>query len=89
MRPRVVITADVRPKETPVLIEWFSMKRSFSGPAEIVFQALDVVFAEVVATLHLDEDDVLLSGVGHAMCLPGADVDGFARSPERCRGRRG
>jgi hypothetical protein len=58
------------------------MKRSFSGPAEIVFQALDVVFAEVVPALDLDEDNVLRSGVGDAMRLPGTDVDRLA-GPER------
>ena len=37
--------------------------RRSAGAAEVVFQADDVVFAEVVAVLHLDEDEIIEAGV--------------------------
>src|SRR5579862_2167471 len=45
------------------------------GAAEIVFQADDVVFAEVVAALDFDEGQLLRTGIGHAVGGTDGDVD--------------
>ena len=48
---------------------------AFSGSPEVVLQALDVVFTEVAATLHLDEGEGLRPRVCHPVSDAGGDVD--------------
>src|SRR3954471_20338990 len=47
--------------------------------AEVVFDADDVVLAEVLAVLHLDEDEELGPRIGDAVGRPERDVDGRVR----------
>ena len=49
------------------------------GAAVVVVEADDVVLAEVVALLHLDEDEGLVAGVAHPVGGAERDVDGLAR----------
>src|SRR3954447_10465612 len=49
--------------------------RTSAGSAVVVFEPFDVVFAEVLAVLHLDEHEQVVAGVRHAMRRPARDVD--------------
>jgi hypothetical protein len=49
------------------------------GPPEVVFQADDVVLAEVGAVLHLNEDDVGVAELAMRWAAFEGDVDGLPR----------
>jgi hypothetical protein len=46
--------------------------------AEVVFDAFDVVFAEVVTVLELDHNDRLVGGVHHAVGSTTGNINGLA-----------
>lgn len=50
-----------------------------SHPPEVILQTHDVVFAEVFAALHFDEDQQLVARILHVMRRTDGDVDGLAR----------
>ena len=66
-----------------------STRSELVGTTEIVFDSLDVVFAEVRAVLHFDEDDGRRAAVLAAVQLADRDVDARARRAPRARRRRG
>jgi hypothetical protein len=55
--------------------EMRSCQRRLSGASEIVFKALDVVFAKILALLDLDKIHLLLTGIFNAMYRAGGDID--------------
>jgi hypothetical protein len=56
-------------------IDWV---KGTSCSSEVVFETLNVVFTEIIAALHLDEDQILVGGILHSMGRADRDVDRFA-----------
>jgi hypothetical protein len=52
--------------------------RTTSGSAKIVLQAHDVVFAEIIASLNLDKDQIFVAGVFNAVGGADSDIDRLA-----------
>ena len=72
-------TARRRSSRTPWTRCWASScAESGRSAPEVVLEADDVVLAEVGAGLHLDEDELLVAGVAHAVGGADGDVDGVA-----------
>ena len=62
------------PEDAMVALERYP-GRSDLGPPVVVLEAADVVLADVVAALHLDDHQLLVVRVGDAVRRPEADVD--------------
>jgi hypothetical protein len=51
-------------------------------PSVIILKTHDVVFAEIIASLHFDENEICVRGVLNSMCSADRNVDRFTRMNE-------